>query len=143
MDETWIGETDFRRKIWRPRGEILSLPERTVNPRISMITAIDTEGLVYLSLTQVNTDNTVMQLYLSKLAMLLDGQRKGWRNDTVLMLDGAKYHTSDSTLQLMRALEIPVIFTGPYGYDGSPIELFFAYFKNQHINPQGNPTGKK
>ena len=75
--------------------------------------------------------------------MLLDSQRKGWRDDTVLLLDGAKYHISDSTQQLMRHLEIPVLFTGPYSYDGSPVELFFAYFKNQNINPYGNPTGKK
>ena len=40
-------------------------------------------------------------------------------------------------------LEMPVMFTGPYSYAASPVELFFAYMKNQDINPDMLPTGKK
>ena len=40
-----------------------------MNPRIALIGAIDTEGDIYLALTQVNTDTEIMKLYLSKLVM--------------------------------------------------------------------------
>ena len=43
----------------------------------------------------------------------------------------------------MNLLRIPVIFTGPYSYDGAAAELLFAYFKNSDINVEGLPTGKK
>ena len=84
-----------------------------------------------------------MQLYLSKLVIVLDGERGNWRNDTTIMLDGAKYHTCEATRKHLALLGIPVIFTAPYSYDGSPIELFFAYFKSTQINPLLLPTGKK
>ena len=34
-------------------------------PRISVIAAVDTEGDVYVSLTQVNTDTPIMKMYLT------------------------------------------------------------------------------
>ena len=37
---------------------------------------------------------------------------------------------------------VPVMFTGPHSYDASPIELFFAAFKNKDINPDRIKTGK-
>ena len=46
-----------------------SIEERDVKPRISLIGAIDTEGDVYLALTQVNTDTDIMKLFLSKLTI--------------------------------------------------------------------------
>ena len=44
------------------------MPERHMNPRIAIIAAIDTEGDIYLSLNQVNTDIPMMKLFISKLA---------------------------------------------------------------------------
>jgi hypothetical protein len=40
-------------------------------------------------------------------------------------------------------LGLTVILTAPYSYDASPIELFFAYFKQEEINPTGLSTGKR
>ena len=51
IDETWVAETDFRQRKWRERGETNSVVEKVVSPRISMITAIDTDGHIYNSLT--------------------------------------------------------------------------------------------
>jgi hypothetical protein len=51
IDETWLSETDFRRRKWRKRGTTNSVIEKTMNSRISMIAAIDTEGEIYISLT--------------------------------------------------------------------------------------------
>ena len=40
-------------------------------------------------------------------------------------------------------LNVPVIFTGPYSYDGVPIERFFAYLKNTSLAPLDTKTGKR
>ena len=57
-------------------------------------------------------------------------------------MDGAKYHTADSTIQLFKELNLPVVISAPYSYDASPIELYFANFKRGDINPDAVPTSK-
>ena len=53
----------------------------------------------------------------------------------IVQLDGAKYYTSTSTLELLEKLNIPTIISGPYSFDASPIELFFAFLKRGNLNP--------
>ena len=55
MDESWIDSSDYRRMKWRPRYSTNSLPIVQLQPRITMIIALDTLGNVYLTLTQANT----------------------------------------------------------------------------------------
>ncbi len=57
-------------------------------------------------------------------------------------MDNAPYHKSGNSLKLFEELKLPVIFTGPHGYAGSPIELFFAAFKSNDINPRHLATSK-
>ena len=108
-----------------------------------MILAFDSLGEVYFALTQVNTDASVIKMFLNHLCSRLDVERPGWREDSVVLLDGARYHTCPEVRSHMEILEIPAMFTGPYSYAASPVELFFAYFKNKDINPNMLPTGKK
>ena len=58
------------------------------------------------------------------------------------MLDNAPYHRSKVTLKMLRDNGVPVIFTGPHSYDASPVELYFAAFKQSDINPRHLPAGK-
>ena len=51
VDETWINETSFQRRKWREHGSTNSVVGHQMNPRILMITALDTKGEVYVSLT--------------------------------------------------------------------------------------------
>ena len=61
----------------------------------------------------------------------------------MVILDGAPFHKSKSTMKLLEALEIPVLFTGPHSYAAVPCELFFGAFKKADINPRKVPTGKR
>ena len=42
IDETWIGQTDFRRRKWTFLHQPDSVPFKRVQPRISLIAALDT-----------------------------------------------------------------------------------------------------
>jgi hypothetical protein len=66
-----------------------------------MITAIDTFGMVYWSLLQTNTNDRTFAMFLIHLCEKLDLDRPGWRLDTIFQLDGAKYHKSTSTTELL------------------------------------------
>lgn len=108
-----------------------------------MIAAVDTEGDVYLSFTQVNTNADVMQLYLTQLVIELERDRPYFRKDTVLLLDGASYHKQTQIQDHLRRLGVEVIYTGPHSYSTAPCELFFAALKSGDLNPLDLPTGKK
>lgn len=73
VDETWINQADFRRRKWRRRGETNSVAMKVIQPRISMLSAIDTDGNLFFALSHGNTDTFTKRLFLSKLAITLDG----------------------------------------------------------------------
>ena len=82
-------------------------------------------------------------VYLNFLVKKLDGERPGWRNNTVILMYGALYHQSDDTLAHMKALQLPVMFFGPASYNVAPVELMFGLLKKVKLNPDGLATGKQ
>jgi len=93
VDESWVSSTNFTRMLWAPSQTPATMRAKPVSYRISLIAALDTEGNIYYSLTQANTDQHVMMVFLIHLVEQLDLARPSWRDDTVLLLDGARYHT--------------------------------------------------
>ena len=67
VDQSWLNQTRFLRKIWVPPNSTGSVKEKQVAPRISLLAALDTEGRIWCSLTQANTDADVMTLFLRYL----------------------------------------------------------------------------
>ena len=66
--------------------------------KVNMISAVSSEGFVWLSLTQCNTDENIMMMFLSKLAIAFTEKfKRGWRDKIVVLLDGASYHRSNET----------------------------------------------
>ena len=108
-----------------------------------MFLGLDTEGKTYLSLLQSNTNNRVMEIFLRQLVLKLDHEDADWRDNTILLLDNAPYNISDSTLELMEGFQIPILFTSPHSYDAVPVELFFAAFKSDDVNPSKVPQNKR
>ena len=43
----------------------------------------------------------------------------------------------------LQQLELPVIYTAPYSYLSSPIEMLFGALKFGELNSTGKKTGKK
>ena len=78
VDETWLNETNFTRKIWCPTTSSGSFNLRTVSPSLSMITALDTCGRVFFSLSHAATDQDTFMLFLKYLVVLLDKDTPGW-----------------------------------------------------------------
>ena len=74
---------------------------------------------------------------------VLDEEDSDWRLKTVIMLDNASWHHSNDVKKLLGLLHVPVIYTGPYAFDGSPIESLFARIKLGELNPYSQPTGKR
>ena len=135
VDESWLNMTDFRRRKWSFLGRSDSKPQKQMQPRISLIVGLDTNGSLYLSLLQCNNNSDTMIMFFGRLLEQLDSERPSWRQDTVIMIDGAPYHQSGQKMDFFEEHQVPILFTGPHSYDASPIELFFAAFKSVDINP--------
>ena len=71
IDQSWLNDTQFTRRRWRKRGEVNTMSEHQVTPRISLLMAIGTDGELYAALTQVNTDHKVFCLFMTQLAKKL------------------------------------------------------------------------
>lgn len=133
FDESWVSETNYSRRMWCPSKTAGSVTERTINPRLALLAALDTEGWVYFALTHANTDSEVILTFFGHLVRQLDSEKKDWRESTVILLDGAKYHTSEETRWYLMMLQVPVIFSGPYSYTTAPIELLFGGLKTGEL----------
>jgi hypothetical protein len=71
IDESWLGMADFRRRHWKPADANYSFPEKPVAPRISMIVGVSSKGDLYLTLTQSNSNKSMMGIFLEKLVLKL------------------------------------------------------------------------
>ena len=56
VDESWINEANYPRRLWCPGKSTATVTMKTVTPRLSLIAALDTDGRAWFSLTQANTD---------------------------------------------------------------------------------------
>ncbi len=68
---------------------------------------------------------------------------KNWRDNTIILCDGAKYQTNKESVNYMKALGLKVCISAPYSYASSPIEYAFGFFKSIDLNPKKLKTGKK
>ena len=96
--------SDFLRRKWKAPGSTNSVAQLELRPRVSLIMGIDTEGTVYISLLQANSNSQIMEIFFRQLVKKLDRERREWRQDTVVILDGAPYHNSKSIMELLEFL---------------------------------------
>ena len=68
-----------------------SVSAKKVQPRISLITAIDSQhGNVYFAVSLNNTNKNMMGLFIQHLCLKLDKENRYWRNNSVLLWDVSK-----------------------------------------------------
>ena len=90
-----------------------------------------------------NTDSKIMALYIRELVKVLDREDLSWRNDTIILHDGAKYASSSNTIAVLKELHVPFMLLAPYSYNVAPCELLFGSLKVGNLNPENQATGKR
>ena len=97
-----------------------------------------------MSLTQCNTDENVMQMFLSHLAKTFTKEfGSTWRDNTTFVMDGASYHRSAETRKCIGHLKMMVVLSAPYSYASAPVELWFSHFKRGFFNAENMTDRKK
>ena len=126
VDETWLNETSFVRKVWACGDGQGNIKLNAVTPRLSMIAAIDTNGKVWFSLSHANTDCDVMAVFFQHLVQALDLDEPGWQDNTIFLLDNATYHWSSDTAKIFHQLGLQILYSGPYSFSAAPAETLFS-----------------
>ena len=75
-------------------------------------------------------------LFLTELAAKLDLERPLWRKESIILMDNAAYHGSKEVREVIKQLQLPVMYLPPYTPDFAPIELIFNQIKQGELNPQ-------
>ena len=119
--------------MWCPPYAPGTITDKQIHPRLALIAALDSNGNTYFSLLHGITNSDIMLLFLSSLCRELSREDVNWRENTVILLDGATYHTSDETRSHLKKLKVQVIFSGPYSYSTAPIEMLLAGIKDRKL----------
>ena len=82
-----------------------------------------------------------MLVFFRHLLLTLDEERANWRSDTIILLDGARYHTGDEIRDYIHKLQLPVVWSAPDSYATAPIELLFGGLMLGELNPDRLSTG--
>ena len=107
IDESLLNQGEYYNRIWADKRNPASVKMKSINPRISLIMALDSDGNIYSCVTQVNTTSTVMKYYLQYLTDILEREDKNFRRNTIILVDGARYHQSQALLEEVKRLALP------------------------------------
>ena len=75
--------------------------------------------------------------------IILQKEKPDFRSNLVIVLDGARYHTSKDTRLVLKRLGLSYVISAPYAYDAAPIELLFGYFKKVQVMPDTEKNGRR
>lgn len=143
LDQTWLNDIDFTRRKWRQMNAVNSSPIRRLSPRISVMMAVDTDGKLYSSLSQVNTDHKTFCLFVTMLAAKLSQEDPNWREKTLLLIDGAQYQTCPESIRHMRAQGYQICVSAPYSFASASIEYVFSALKASSMHAGNLKFGKR
>ena len=68
VDESWIPSADFHQRRWKRRGMLNTAPDKALSQKINIITAMSSDGDVWIALTTCNTDSDVLMLFMTRFA---------------------------------------------------------------------------
>ena len=142
VDETWFGESNYRRQAWLMKEGQRSQTNNVFQPRIIMIASVDNFGDAYLSLIQANNNQYVYAEFVRELVALLDEERPNWRSNTIWLVDGAKMHTTELVKDIYKKLKVPIMVAPPYGWNLVATESWHSLFKFGELNPTGKAMSK-
>jgi hypothetical protein len=128
IDESWVNQTHFHRRQWAPTDSPATATVKEVNPRLSLIAALDTDGRVAFALLHANTEVNTFLMFLSHLFACLDEELPGWKQSSVILLDNATYHVKEPVSKYIQAAGVEMMYSAPYSYCKFRHRLFFDLF---------------
>jgi hypothetical protein len=96
---------------------------------VNIIAAISNMGDFFYTINFGMTNTEKFWYFLLKLITHLSSQDIHWRNNTIFMIDNARYHRSKAAMGNYKRFRIPIMLLGPYQFGMAPIEMMFSFIK--------------
>ena len=94
-----------------------------------LVAAITSAGSLFYSVFHGSQDSHAVWFFLLRVCVVLQKSCPNWREIYTFYLDNAAYHKSRYVMGKLRTYSVPVLFSGPYSYEGAPIEKVFGHIK--------------
>lgn len=118
----------FRRTGWAPLGRTpLQVTQFHRDQRYQILPAYAQDGIVLSRIFRGSTDATVFEDFI---AQLLQHCGRWPEPKSVLVMDNASFHHSESIAQMCAEAGVKLVYLPPYSPDLNPIEEFFAELKS-------------
>lgn len=113
-DESTIDHFESFHKTWSSIGCQERSKNKEVNPRVSLVAAVDNYGNKYMSMLQCNSNRYTTMLILSQLFKLLDEEDSNWKLNSIVMIDGASYHSVIEVKAFFKLHKVRFAITSPH-----------------------------
>ena len=70
--------------MWQQKGQLASIPVKSLQPSISVLLAINNHGDGYISLSQSKTDSARVILFMEYFFKKLDMIESNWRSECII-----------------------------------------------------------
>ena len=80
--------------MWVPHDAAGTVSDKQVQPRLSLLAALDNDGRIWFALTQANTDADVMTTFIRYLVRELERDDPLWAAKSTIVLDNAAWHSN-------------------------------------------------
>jgi transposase len=137
IDESSINSSYYKKYHWLKKGNTRNIAMNNKVFPTSMIAAAFSDGSLMIVLHQERTNQLVFISFIEKFTEHMDNHRPDWRINHIIMIDNASYHKTKLVQDTFLRLAIPMMFTAPYSFDASPIELVFAQIKQGDWKAEG------
>ena len=92
-------------------------------------------GELFYAVNHGNNNRYTIWNFVLSLALQLAAKDLEWRDHFVIQLDNVPFHHSHYFLEKVKTFGVPILFSGPYSYDGAAVEKAFACIKAHDLNP--------
>ena len=129
IDETTINSGAHHAYGWSPIGKPREIDAVVAQGKISIISAILSNGAWILKMSGANTNCDYFMEFVGDLWKYLLNKEEYLHKNILLLIDNASYHKAGRAVACLQSVFKNVVFIPPYSPQFSPIELFFRALK--------------
>lgn len=111
--------------------------------KVSITAAACSDGKFMFTVNNGVTSSQTFIQFLILLVQYLRRQDPWWQSRYLVVIDNAPYHRNYRSTDLMKQLNVPILFLGPYQFDLAPVEQTFRYIKSYNLNPSAVPVSTR
>ncbi len=136
FDESTISGSTGKTMSWTARGLRKARRFRLEVTGISILLAVGSNGEKFFQYLSGNNNEVSVANFLVEVATAMDDVDERWKENYIFLMDNCPSHKTPMVRQIIRKLQIPVLFSAPASFKTAIIELIFGALKGKDFTDQ-------